>query len=219
MDLQDALIFFGLKAIEEVSLAELKTIYRKLAKEKHPDQGGSNSEFVNLRKAFILIKNELEKHNPKTSKTTIITQELVELNKDELIAKYYKDTETLQNQLSVYEKSIADQQIILISLKEKVKNLVDNFNFHKQELQSSVQREVLGLEKKLNRETFWRRVFFFWPAPSTSEFWNEYNTKIQSYTSLNSDLDSKFFKDMLGTYGEGLNGLQKEIQVKEKTEK
>ena len=219
MDLQEALIFFGLKAIEEVSLADLKVIYRKLAKEKHPDQGGSNSEFVNLRKAFVLIKNELEKTGPKATKTTIITQELVELNKDELIAKYYKDTEKLQNQLSVYEESIADQQTILISLKDKVRNLVDNFNKQKGDLQVSVQQEVQSLERKLNRETFWRRVFFFWPAPSSAEFWNEYNAKIQSYTSLNSDLDGKFFKEMLGTYGEGLNGLQNQIQVKEKVAK
>jgi hypothetical protein len=219
MDLQDALIYFGLSSITEVSIAELKAIYRRLAKQKHPDQGGTNTEFVNLRKAFVLLKNELEKVGPKNEKTTIVTQELAELNKDELIARYYKDTEKLQNQLQVYEKSVADQQIILSNLKEKVQNLVENFNKEKENLQNSVKQEIKDLEKKLNRETFWRRVFFFWPTISKEEFWLEYNNKIQYYTNLNTDLDATFFKSMLSTYGEGLNGMQKNIPQNVTTKK
>ncbi len=214
MDLQDALNYFGLSTTTEVTMAELKTIYRRLAKEKHPDQGGSNTEFVNLRKAFVLLKNELEKAVPKNDKITVVNQELAELEKDELIAKYYKDTEKLNNQLELYQKSAVDQQIVLSNLKDRVQSLVQSFNLEKDNLQASVKQEIRDLEKKLNRETFWLKIFFFWPTISKTEFWAEYNNKIQYYTSLNNDLDANFFKEMLSTYGEGLNGLKDKIPEK-----
>jgi curved DNA-binding protein CbpA len=211
MDLQAALIYFGLEKIEDVTLPELKAIYRRLAKEKHPDQGGSNTEFVSLRKAFVVLKNEREKISPKAGEAVIVTSELAELNKDELLSKYHKDTVNLQNQLQVYEKSIADQQTILTNLQDQVKDLVNGFNNEKANLQNSVKTDIEKLEKQLNGETFWRRIFFFMPRMSSQEFWNQYNQKIQYYSELNNQLDTNFFKQMLGTYGEGLNGLKEKI--------
>jgi curved DNA-binding protein CbpA len=211
MDLQAALIYFGLEKIEDVTLPELKAIYRRLAKEKHPDQGGSNTEFVSLRKAFVVLKNEREKISPKAGEAVIVTSELAELNKDELLSKYHKDTVNLQNQLQVYEKSIADQQTILTNLQDQVKDLVNGFNAEKANLQNSVKTDIEKLEKQLNGETFWRRIFFFMPRMSSQEFWNQYNQKIQYYSELNNQLDTNFFKQMLGTYGEGLNGLKEKI--------
>ena len=214
MDLKAALAYFSIASINEVSLVELKAIYRRLAKEKHPDQGGTNNDFVSLRRAFVLLKNELEKFSPSNGKSSIITQEIVELNKDELLSKYYKDTEKLQNQLQLYEKSMADQQIILGELASQVKSLVNGFNQEKQNLQNKVRQETLDLEKRLNGETFWKRVFFFLPKMSRVEFWNEYNSKIQYYTEQNNNLDTNFFKEMLGTYGQGLNSLKDKITEK-----
>lgn len=211
MDLQAALIYFGLEKIEDVTLPELKAIYRRLAKEKHPDQGGSNTEFVSLRKAFVILKNEHEKITPKTGEAVIVTSELAELNKDELLSKYHKDTVKLQNQLQVYEKSIADQQTIISDLQKQVTTLVEGFNSEKANLQNSVKKDIEALEKQLNGETFWRRIFFFMPKMSSQEFWSQYNQKIQYYSELNNQLDTNFFKQMLGTYGEGLNGLKEKI--------
>jgi hypothetical protein len=211
MDLQAALIYFGLEKIEDVTLPELKAIYRRLAKEKHPDQGGSNTEFVSLRKAYVILKNEHEKITPKTGEAVIVTSELAELNKDELLSKYHKDTVKLQNQLQVYEKSIADQQTIITDLQKQVTTLVEGFNSEKATLQNSVKTDIEKLEKQLNGETFWRRIFFFMPRMSSQEFWSQYNQKIQYYSELNNQLDTNFFKQMLGTYGEGLNGLKEKI--------
>jgi DnaJ-class molecular chaperone len=44
----------------EVSLAELHTQYRKLAKRYHPDAGGSHIDFLALQQAYVQVMEHLQ---------------------------------------------------------------------------------------------------------------------------------------------------------------
>jgi DnaJ-class molecular chaperone len=47
----------------EVSLAEVHTRYRELAKRYHPDAGGNHTDFLALQQAYEQVMEYLQKHN------------------------------------------------------------------------------------------------------------------------------------------------------------
>ncbi len=47
----------------EVSLAEVRTQYRELAKRYHPDAGGSHADFLALQKAYKQVMEYLQTRN------------------------------------------------------------------------------------------------------------------------------------------------------------
>jgi DnaJ-class molecular chaperone len=47
----------------EVSLAEVRTRYRELAKLYHPDAGGSHADFLALQQAYEQVMEYLQTHN------------------------------------------------------------------------------------------------------------------------------------------------------------
>ncbi|NJK71664.1 MAG: hypothetical protein HC932_05505 [Thermales bacterium] len=54
MDFEKALKIFNLESLENISFDELRAMYKKLAKERHPDMKlGSSEDFVELREAYV----------------------------------------------------------------------------------------------------------------------------------------------------------------------
>lgn len=47
----------------EVSLAQVRTSYRELAKRYHPDAGGSHADFLALQQAYEQVIEYLQTHN------------------------------------------------------------------------------------------------------------------------------------------------------------
>ena len=59
MKIEEALLVLGLDKIP-VSQEEITGVYRDLAKTKHPDAGGSESEFKELQEATELVRAALD---------------------------------------------------------------------------------------------------------------------------------------------------------------
>ena len=68
MTLKQALQIFGLDDLSGISREDLKLMYKKLAKTKHPDlQGGNSEEYIELQTAFEVLSRYLQ-YIPNTSK-------------------------------------------------------------------------------------------------------------------------------------------------------
>lgn len=63
MDRRDASIILGVA--EDVDLATLKRRFRTLARDHHPDRGGDPDRFLELRRAFALLRDELDTDGPR----------------------------------------------------------------------------------------------------------------------------------------------------------
>lgn len=63
MDRRDACAILGVA--EDVDLPTLKRRFRTLARDHHPDRGGDPDRFLELRRAFALLRDELDIHGPR----------------------------------------------------------------------------------------------------------------------------------------------------------
>lgn len=209
MNIKRALEVFGFESLNDLNSEELKKVYRKLAKERHPDKlGGTNKDFVELRRAYLLLYSEAEK-NADTQKS------LKELSKDEILDKYYQETRDLKVKMDTYEDIIGNQSRALTIVRESVEQIVERFEYRKQQLKKDLEQTISSLEKQL-RPNFVQKIFsFLWPKLSEDEFWQRYQQQVQSYTRKDQDLNTEFFKEMLTIYGDGLNDISSLINLKD----
>lgn len=212
MTISQALKVFSLSSIEQTNLEDLKKIYRKLALQRHPDKsGGSSLEFVELREAYLLLMTKLNKDNSSKINRSHLKKtdesDLKELSKDEILVKYYKDTNDLQDQVNSYQLVTANQIKALENIKHRAQDILTRFEEKKQELRSELDKNLMDLEKKINPGLLTRIFSIFRPRITEEQFWKLYNIEVQSYARKDADLDVEFFKEMLGNYGSGLNEI------------
>ncbi len=200
-------------SLDRVSLEDVKKTFRKLALERHPDSStGSQEKFVELKEAFEFL-TEIVKNNSSKFITTIDTdpKNLKTLSKEEVIEKYNKDTETLQNQIQVFQTSIITQSETIEDVKTRVKGLVDEFENKKQLVQEELEVEISKLEKEYKGGLL-NKFLFFLPKMSEDDFWLKYQEKVDFYTKKHNELDLIFLREMLAIYGEGLNKISEKIK-------
>jgi curved DNA-binding protein CbpA len=226
MNKKKALEVFKLVSLKGVTQDILKKEFRKQAKIKHPDsQGGNKEDFVELKEAYELLlelikysdSDDIEgtsnsSNSPYHADSSPVSniRDLKTLSKDEILDKYYQDTTNLKKSLALYQQSMDNQTIILGEIKSKVQSLVDEFESKKEELQKNMEKDMEKLEKSY-RGGLLKKVMFFLPKMSENEFWDKYHKKVDTYSKKHSELDLKFFKEMLDLYGEGLNEIGKNI--------
>lgn len=207
MNLKRALEVFELESLDNLSIKGLKDLFKKLAKEKHPDQGGNDKDFVSLKEAHNFLENEL-------AKILSTGTDLKELSKEEILDKYYHDTRELQVKLDDFEINLNNQASELNGIKSEVKKVLDNFETRKEELKKEFEEKISILQKSYKGNVF-NRMFFFLPRMSEAQFWERYNMEVQEYSKIYSALDVKFYKTMLSVYGEGLNNIAKRLEKKD----
>ncbi len=220
MDFEKALDIFNLETLEGVSFEQLRTIYKELAKEKHPDKKrGSSKDFVLLREAYVFLseygifaKEQVIMGGPRANKNDKSLaakpriSDLRALTKDEILKRYFKDTQSLENQIEVYEDSLDNQAEVIVDIKDNVQKLLDEFEEEKAYMQRQLEKDLKKLEQKYNPGLL-RKLLFFMPRMSDSEFKSKYNSKIDQYSKKYSDLNVSFFRLMLTSYGDGLNRI------------
>lgn len=207
MTLQKALEIFNINSLEEISKEEIKKIYRKQAGLKHPDkEGGSSQEFVELRQAYLYI---LSHYPNKAIKKT--GKDLKELSKDEILDKYFHDTRELQVKVDSYENVTNTQIAVLDNVKTEAEDILSRFEQRKSELRKELDKNIAELEKKYNPGFFARLISLFQNKMSEEEFWEKYHFEVQKYSRKDAELDVEFFKEMLTTYGGGLNKIANSI--------
>jgi hypothetical protein len=222
MDYEQALEVFELEDLETTTFNNFRKLYKKLAKQRHPDtKDGSDKEFVELREAYVLLSEygdfaDFEEENPnaiKLSKTTKNT--LKSLTKDEIIKKYYKDTQNLENEIDVYKGFVENQEHIITRIKHRVSKITKDFDHEKDLLKKDLKLELKRLDIKY-RSNNWRKVLFFLPSNSEKEYWENYNKQLDEYSAKYSELNTSFFKLILTCYGNGLNKISKQMQQPQK---
>jgi curved DNA-binding protein CbpA len=221
MDFEKALKIFNLETLDNLSFEELRSKYKQLAKDKHPDKKqGSSKDFVELREAYVFLsefgifarEQGVIQGNAKTSKLDKSLaarpriSDLRALTKDEILSRYFKDTQSLESQIGDYQDSLEDQAGVIVDVKENVQKLLAEFEAEKKFLQEQLEKELIKLEKKYNPSLL-RKLLFFIPKMSDKDFRNEYQNKIDYFSKQYSDLNISFFKLMLSSYGDGLNKI------------
>lgn len=193
MTLDEALNIFSISEsqLDYLTSSEVKNLYRKLAKAKHPDKkGGNNQQFIKLKDAYLII--------------TVIVQQntgraLVALDKDEILNRYQQDTSKLY-------RTITEQFQSITKIKTEVEVLIDEFETKKKDLETDLNDSIKDLELKYKKSLF-QKIFFFLPHMSEGEFWRAYHELVNKQTSKYKNLDFELFKQMAIIYGEGLNQI------------
>jgi len=205
MTLKQALQIFGLDDLSGISREDLKLMYKKLAKTKHPDlQGGNSEEFIELQTAFEVLSRYLQ-YIPNTNKN------LADLTKEQILEIYQKDTNQLRQKIQLFQEQFTQQNQILEDIRTKVEQLISDFEARKKELKETLEKELAKLERQYTG-AFWRKLLFFWPRMSEEEFWQRYQDKANLYSKKHLELDVAFLREVLTTYGEGLNRIKQSIQ-------
>lgn len=197
MILDQALLIFGL--VEEDLLYfdsnQIKQIYRKLAKERHPDKaGGDTHSFNELKDAYILLSVMVQENSGR---------QLVALDKDEILNKYQIDTRKLHQSLTQQYRSIN-------KIKSEVGDLIAEFEDKKKNLEGSLTDSVQILQNQYKKNLI-QKIIPFWPSMSESEFLERYNNLIANQSKECEVLDSELFRRMAEIYGEGLNEISEII--------
>jgi curved DNA-binding protein CbpA len=220
MNYSEALKVFGLNSINGITEEEFKIMYRKLAREKHPDtNNGSSKDFVLLREAFDYLREygsfqEKKKTRKKEKYINISDITTIEtLSKDEVVRRYKEDRKVLENQIEVFEQSINAQEDTMLEIKSVVEKLMYDYENEKRKLQLSLDVQIQELETKY-KPSFLKQLLFFLPKMSKKEFWNKYNDSVYQYTQRYESLNLSFFKIMVATYGEGLNKISQNLENK-----
>jgi len=209
MNKEKAYKIFGFEDSQIFSLAELKKRFRKLAKEKHPDsEGGNDKDFLELKDANSYLEEICKTWNISDS------TDLKTLSKDEILKKYYDEKDKMENVLGAYRITVSKQTEIIQALKGKVKGLINDFEKRKEILQKELESEIAKLEKKYSGNVM-QKFLFFLPKMSEQNFWKKYQIKVDEYAKMHTELDIDFFKEMLGTYGDGLNKIGESISQNE----
>ena len=197
MTLDQALQIFGL-AEEDLlyfDSDQIKQIYRKLAKEKHPDKaGGDTRSFNELKEGYVLLSVMVQENSGR---------QLVALNKDEILNKYQIDTRKLHNSLTSQYRSIN-------KIKNEVGELIAEFEERKKTLEGNLNESVEELQNKFKKNLV-QKIIPFWPSMSESEFLEKYNNLITDQSKECEILDSELFRRMAEIYGEGLNEISEII--------
>jgi hypothetical protein len=203
MNLQRALEIFNLENLNGLDERELKSIFKRLAKERHPDQGGSNSDFVQLKEAHIILEQELEDGEIQTTGNDLKT-----LSKEEILNKYYQDTHTLQSKIENLQLNLDNHAEALEHVKQGAVEVMTEFEVQKTKLKQELDISLEALQKEYN-SSFLKRLFFFKQKMSEQDFWNEYHQHVHKYVRKTSDLNVELYKVMVNIYGEGLNNISR----------
>ena len=201
MNLQRALEIFNLDSLEGLDHKALKSMFKRLAKERHPDQGGSNKDFVHLKEAHLILEKEIKNENVETTGNDLKT-----LSKEEMLDKYYQDTRTLQVKIEDLQSNINTQAETIDHIKQGAVEVMMEFEDQKKKLKEELDQAVNSLQKEY-KSGFFKRLFFFRPKMSEQEFWNAYNHQVHKYVKKNSDLNIELYKVMVSIYGDGLNNI------------
>jgi len=202
MNRQKALDIFELTNLDGLSLDSLKTLYKKLAKNKHPDQGGSDNEFIVLKEAYGFLQDEI--------KAQKLSTDLKEFGKEEILDNYNQDKKSLENKITLFQKTFDNQIVILNNVKSETQEILEKFENQKKGLQKELEEKINRLEKNYSKG-FLQKLLFFLPRMSQDEFWVKYKYQVEIYSQKYTELDIQFFKKMLEIYGDGLNEIAEKV--------
>ena len=198
MDFSKALKIFSLDSLENLTHKDLKSRFKKLAKETHPDQGGDHYEFIELKNAYDLLLSKIKNIEPITDLTT--------LAKEDILNKYYEDTGNLLARIDELEKKEENNTKILESIQVEANTILDSYQQKREMLKIEFETLVDRLEKKY-KGNFFQKILFFLPRMSESKFWDVYDNYKNNFSEQDSKLNIQTYKELVGIYGKGLNKL------------
>jgi hypothetical protein len=225
MDYDQALEVFGLENLNKTTFNDFRTLYKQLAKKRHPDtKSGSDKDFVELREAYVLLSEygefaEISDTNNQTSSKKIKNSKaltknnLKTLTKEDLIKRYYRDTLKLNNELDNYQGYIKKQESVINKIKTKVTKITKEYDIEK----SLLKKEIRSLDR-IKKPSWFKRFFFFFQSKTERENWERYERQLELYSTKYSELHLTFFKLILSCYGDGLNKIsnQQKQNISEK---
>lgn len=231
MNFIEALSVFGLTTLKGETVHSLKKRYRILAKEKHPDTAGGNSDdFVALGSAYTLLKREINSSdsysNSRNSGSPVFNKTKGYGVVDEVIES--ENPQTAEQ--SVQEKQDTSQSVVFSQtsevLPENISTIISNYELHRSILEvvgrqvdqvsKEYKSEMNSLQTKYEKELEkleHNGIYRIWVkllSPLTGkDIWERYNQNIKSYEVEKDKIKSRYNQMLLSIYGESLNEMTK----------
>lgn len=220
MDLTRSLDILGLVSVEGLTFSTLKTTYKRLAKERHPDKmSGSSNEFVKLRKGYLFLVQYLEDHPEVQGKEDIVPleteiHELSGLSKEELIDMYISDTRELEVRANQHIELISKQHKVIQEARDAIGEIVNDFEQKRDTLEREFELQLGQINTK--KRSAWKIFSKNSVDENTSR--EKYSNVKSKYSQYFTQLDTKLHEDLLAVYGDSLHQIINTIEQESKTE-
>jgi len=179
LTLQESLNIFGLSDLSNENLESLKQIYHNLANKYHPDRGGTNKQFIEIRLAYGILKENLE----------ISTQNS---------AQQHFDEKTYQEKIKLYEDLINREIVLINQTQEKIQSLYNLHTDKKSQIDLNFSTARDQLQQKFNYK--WYDYILPTKKLTKEEYFSYNNQLTQEYNSLTASLDQELFELTMTEY-------------------
>jgi curved DNA-binding protein CbpA len=229
MNLHEAEDLLGIK-ISNVTESELKSAYRKKAQLVHPDKGGSAKDFIQVRKAYTLLRDHLlraDNTNPNNSASANYSSGFKESTDNDYKSKTYTEPEfdqvdfwrkkyqevyqkyqqtLLQNQklwevTNNYEAQINDLILVFNSGQKMLVKATNEFQNQLKKLDEEYHRQMNKLKKDYNQT--WLGLFFG-KKMDQNEYIRRNNLIIQKFQKSEQAIIAEYYSTTQAIYKEML---------------
>jgi curved DNA-binding protein CbpA len=158
-------------------------------------------------KGYVVVDQEdIEKMNQEVEPAEVISTELQALSKDELLEKYYSDTQNLNQKIGSLVSNHELHRNVLATVEGEVSRLSDDYRQQMNRLQSKYQKEI----EKLERNAAYRFWIKYFVSPLTGkDIWAKYQDNVATYEAERKQTKAQFNDKLLLIYGESLNEMSK----------
>jgi DnaJ-class molecular chaperone len=198
MDLEKALSVFHIDTLDQlVDLGEsgIKTLYKKMAKDTHPDHNnGQKDDFIQINSAYGILLDEVRDINAQLGKTS--TDETEKKN-DQMVDFFYSKTAKSQKSISS-QTDIQKVQSVLYSIQMEVQRLTAEYQEESEKIKIEFEKKVAVVESDLKRAG----------RKAQEELMYEFQYQISKHKKIQEDLKIQFDAAALDIYASGLNEMQ-----------
>ncbi len=198
MDLEKALQVFHIDTLDQlVDLGEIgvKTLYKKMAKDTHPDHNnGQKEEFIEINSAYGTLLDEVRHIRAQLGQTDTPS---VEKKNDQMVDFFYSKTAKSQKTLAP-QTDMEKVHSTLYRVQQEITMLTEEFRQEADKIKIEFEKKTQEIEAKVQRAN--NRL--------KQDLLVEFQFQAQKHTKIQDDLRAQFDKAALEIYANGLNELQ-----------
>jgi len=213
MDFATALRIFQLHSLDRQTEDSVKKIYKKLAKQTHPDSGGNTQDFVELQQAYTLLLQKLQEpfftENPRqddhTSKNGHHNQADLQQQLKQCQAAYAHATHTIDR----YETILNNQVNQINAVRSEINTLYTAYQQSKNIIIEEYNQAMITLDRA--RGLSLKNILL--GTISNEEYLRRKNAFILRHNEQLEAVENDFIKQLLNIYQTNLDNLVQTLNV------
>ena len=198
MDLEKALQVFHIDTLEQlVELGEIgiKTLYKKMAKDTHPDHNnGQKEEFIKINSAYGILLDEVRHIRAQMGETASIEPEK---KNEKMVDFFYSKTAKSQKTLSP-QSDLEKVQSTLYRVQQEIVRLTQEFHQESDKIKIELEKKTTEIDLEIVKVN----------KKAKAELLNEFHYQANKYKKIQEDLRIQFDRAALDFYASALNELR-----------